>query len=218
MVHRPNVRVFGIGLLITATLFNSRAQSGGSEKQVRADLVRAKELDYHQTIAHEPALTATQRKEFMRLIDKEIRPDLSYLDIHSESQLRELEGKTRVQLTDLNGDGIPEVIFQGYGSEFCGGTGNCNVFIFEKTDHGYRKLLDLPGVQRIAIDPQASEGYRNLFLTTHDSALEQTIFLYRFRSGKYRKAGCYDADWEDPKNPEKIFKTPVIAPCRNGVS
>jgi hypothetical protein len=218
MMHRSNPRLFKLGLFASLTLFHARAQSGGFEKQLRTRLEQAKELDYQQTIARSPALSVAQRKEFMSLMDKEIRPDLTYLDIHSESQLRDLEGKTRVQLADLNGDGVPEVIFQGSGSEFCGGSGNCSFFIFEKSSHGYRKLLDVPGIQRIAIDPKASEGYRDLFLTVHDSAYEQTIFQYRFKSGKYRKANCYQADWEDSNHPERILKTPVIALCPSGVS
>jgi len=51
-------------------------------------------------------------------------PDMKFLGIDSEQQLKDTILDTRVELVDLNGDGIPEVITQGTNKEGCSPRGS----------------------------------------------------------------------------------------------
>jgi hypothetical protein len=42
------------------------------------------------------------------------------------------------------------------------------------------------------IEPVTSFGYHDLLLADHDSASEKSLYLYRFRKGRYRLTACYN--------------------------
>lgn len=101
---------------------------------------------------------------------------------------------TRVRLVDLNGDGVPEVISQASG-DICSPTGNCPFWVFQKTGTRYMLILENGAVQDFTIQPTQTNGYFDLVLGMHGSATEQGLFVYQFRGGRYRRTGCYDANW-----------------------
>jgi hypothetical protein len=50
----------------------------------------------------------------------------------SDLQLRSIALKSAVKLTDLNGDGVPEVLVKVFSDDLCSPTGNCPFLVFKK--------------------------------------------------------------------------------------
>jgi hypothetical protein len=130
---------------------------------------------------------------------------------------RKRAAETSLKVVDLNGDGVPEVICQPRGVGFCSPTGNCPFWVFQKTSLGYKLVLQKGSVQNFTIQPTRTNGYLDLVLGTHGSATEQTLYVYRFRDGRYRRTDCYDADWRYLGKDGEYHdsKEPQITPCHN---
>jgi hypothetical protein len=179
----------------------------------------ANELNHNQTIGTSKELDPTERALLTEALAAQIRPFKVDLDIDSESELLQIAKKTRVMLTDLNNDGIDEILAQV--SDFkagCGATGNCPFWVFQKTSAGLRKVLDtrrqdgVGGIQVITISPNRTNGFNDLVFGTHDSAAERTLLVYRFAQGQYKNSECYKASWIGPNL--STLKNPVIFRCR----
>lgn len=127
----------------------------------------------------------------------------------------ERAAQTRIKVIDLNGDGVPEVIAQPVG-EVCSPTGNCPFWAFQKASTGYILIMEKGAAQDFTIQPSRTNGYFDLVLGMHGSATEQGLYVYQFRDGRYRRTGCYDANWtylgEDGEYHE--LKEPRITRCR----
>ena len=119
---------------------------------------------------------------------------------------------TRVLTTDLNHDGLSEIIAQPVGNEFCSPTGNCPFWVFRKTGSIYKLVLNGLG-QTFTLQPNYTNGFRDIVVAMHGSAFDQELKLYRYRNGRYYRESCYDASWQARDNPEVILKEPRITPC-----
>ena len=196
---------------------------GLTQTHFRWSARKAQELSYDQTIAKSTELTSADRESLLKAIAAQIRPFKKDLEISSEHELRAIAAKTRIKLVDLNGDGTPEVLAQGNNLKAgCGATGNCPFWVFEKTPSGFLKLLDTRnkdgngGIQLFTISESKSNGFNDLVLATHDSASERSLYVYRFRSGKYQQAECYVASWVSTEHGKwRELKNPEIGPCPN---
>jgi len=82
---------------------------------------------------------------------------------------------------------------------FCSPTGNCSLWFFRRTSHGYRLLLDATG-QSFTVQKTAANGLRDLVVDMHSSATDQWLKVYRYQGGRYGLVGCYDADWAPLEN------------------
>lgn len=178
----------------------------------------AQELGSEDRIKELKSLDLVERAALIKAIAKQLRPQMTDLEIHSEKELRNVTADTRVKFIDLNGDGVPEVIAQAWEMKAgCGATGNCPIWVFSKSDNGYKLLLGGDGwtFQIFTVQPTVTNGYHDLVLGFHDSASEKTLEVYRFKNGKYRRDECYDADWApiDAKGWHWL-KNPVITPCK----
>ena len=123
----------------------------------------------------------------------------------------------RIKLVDLNGDHIPEVIARLTGRFWCGATGNCPFRVFRKSSKTYESMLvtkDINSYQGFTVTRQRSGGYFDLVFNRHESATSQTLFVYKFRDGKYQASGCYGADWNVIGDEAAPAKEPRITPCR----
>lgn len=120
--------------------------------------------------------------------------------------------ETRIKFVDLNGDGVAEVIAQPVGYDFCGAVGNCRFWVFQRTDSGYRLILN-GTAQTFTVQRSRTNGYLDLVLALHDSATEQELLEYRFSAGQYRRTTCYNASWTASINSEIRLKAPLITPC-----
>jgi hypothetical protein len=100
-----------------------------------------------------------------------------------------------IKLIDLDGDGIPEVMAQEIGLKAgCGATGNCPVWIFQRSERGYSVLLHSQA-QTFTIQPTKTKRFHDIVLGLHVSATEADLTEYRFEGMAYRKTGCYEAGW-----------------------
>ena len=123
----------------------------------------------------------------------------------------------RIKLLDLNGDHIPEVIVEAFGPPiWCGATGNCRFWVFRKSSKTYESLLvreDFDSYLGFAVMQNHSSGYPDLVFNQHQSAYQQSLFVYKFRNGKYRVSGCYEANWDRGDN-APASKVPIVTKCQ----
>jgi hypothetical protein len=75
-------------------------------------------------------VTKFERESLARVVADQLRPMMDEIDIASEKQFQEATLDTRIEMLDLNGDVIPEVIAQGVPG--CSPTGNCPYWIFQR--------------------------------------------------------------------------------------
>jgi hypothetical protein len=125
--------------------------------------------------------------------------------------------KILLTLVDLNGDHIPEVIAQASGSFWCGASGNCTHWVFRKVNANYEPMLvkgEIGSYQGFTVTQQRSGGYLDLIFNQHESATSQGLVVYKFRDGKYRASGCYEADWNVIGDEAATAIEPRITPCQ----
>jgi hypothetical protein len=158
-------------------------------------------------LASEKHLTSTERNSLLDALTHQYKGE-----IHPEK----LAAETPVELIDLNGDGVAEVVAQAVSGDFCSPTGNCAFWVFEKSASGYKLILQKGAVQFFTIQPTRTNGFIDLVLGMHGSATEQGLYLYRFSKGRYRRAACYLANWTFLDKNEEVheLKEPRITPCR----
>ena len=171
-------------------------------------------LDEKDQIKSTKAFTPEERKAIIEAISVQLRPGRKLGSPASEKKLLNDVENTNVKLVDLNGDGIPEVIAQGSGQEYCSPTGNCDFWVFMRSGNGYNLILEREAVQTFAISSKRTNGFNNLVLGQHGSAFKRDLFVYRFAEGKYRLGPCYTANWERLAGDEwQQVKNPIITPC-----
>jgi hypothetical protein len=120
----------------------------------------------------------------------------------------------RIKLVDLNSDRIPEIIARANGRFWCGASGNCLFLVFRKAGNAYESMLaDMDEYQGFTVTKQRTGGYLDLIFNQHESAYRQALVTYKFRNGKYRASGCYEANW-NREDQAPASKEPVIARCQ----
>src|SRR5260370_12672739 len=76
------------------------------------DWRETQELKVKQSLRN-AKLAGHDRQAIVAAIAAQLRPGMADLEIGSEQQLRKAALDTRIKMTDLNNDGVPEVIAQG---------------------------------------------------------------------------------------------------------
>lgn len=181
---------------------------------------KAHQLDYKKQICNSPDLNSTERAELTSRVANLIRPHRKDLEFGSERELSEIASRTRMELIDLNGDGVPEIVLQAFGvKEGCGATGNCPFWVLQSGPNGYGVLLDtrdkdgIGGAELLTVESTLTNGFKDLVLAAHDSASEKSLLVYRFEQGRYRETACYDAEWASWAGENlRQLKLPVITP------
>jgi hypothetical protein len=156
-----------------------------------------------------------EREALAAAITEKLKSDKEDFDLDTEENLREAVMKTRVKMIDLDGDGVPEVVAQGFAG--CSATGNCPFWIFRKVGKHYEPLLETYG-QTFTIQKHSTRGYKDIVVSVHGSATQSDLTDYRYSNGEYVAAGCYDAEWEVLEGNEvRELKVPRITPtsCSN---
>jgi hypothetical protein len=98
------------------------------------------------------------------------------------------------QLVDLNGDGKKELVVRGKNGFLCGVTGNCSTWIYEKVGNKYKKLLDTGG-EILKVKKGSANGYKNIFVSVHDSCCSSYLYTYKFNGKKYKEVNCLFEDY-----------------------
>lgn len=125
---------------------------------------------------------------------------------------RELALDTAIDSIDLNDDGTGEVIARSLGRFLCSPTGNCPLWVFQKSGSGYRLLLEGFG-QRFTIEISTFNHYNDIVISTHGSATSGDLDLYRYEKGGYQYAACYNYNWTSPEDLDKVLDEPILISC-----
>ena len=163
--------------------------------------------DWHQTqsVFSAPSLkdakiAASERATLASAIKDQIGPpDPHDPEMASEVQVEQAVLNASIKMISLSQDAKepPAVVAQV--QHFCSPTGNCSLWFFRRTSHGYRLLLDATG-QSFTVQKTAANGLRDLVVDMHSSATDQWLKVYRYQGGRYGLVGCYDADWAPLEN------------------
>lgn len=92
-----------------------------------------------------------------------------------------------VEERDLNRDGRPEYLIAFQGA--CGGAQNGPIFVYGRLARGYVQLLSDTG-QDFTAKRTSTNGYADLQVGAHSSAVERELTVYKFSRGKYRISEC----------------------------
>jgi len=173
--------------------------------------------EYAEQTLRQAKVTNAERAAIAKAIASQVGPytsDMQFLGIDSEQQLKDAILDTRVELVDLNGDGIREVVAQGTYKEGCSPTGNCPFWIFQKSGRKYRLLASFDGIQTFQIQRTRSNGFRDIVVEQHGSATERTLRLLQYSRGSYHGVGCYYANWTVLEGDTvRELKEPLLTPC-----
>lgn len=205
---RPCQNIFaivGIGALLIAH------QTVSNPDGFHWDWRDSQELKADQSLRN-AKLPEQSRNAIARAIADQIRPAMADLEIKSETELRKTVLDTRITLIDLNNDGTPEVFAQGMVG--CGATGNCPLWVLQKSKRGYEVLLE-GSAQTFTAQGSTTNGFRDIVLSTHGSYSSGGLTNYHFQNGVYKDVGCYIYEWTVLEG-EKVreLKEPRITPCR----
>ena len=168
------------------------------------------ELTANQSLRN-ARLAEQRRNALAEAIAEQLRPMMADAGIESESELQEAALDTRIKMTDLNDDGVAEVV--GQGMVGCGATGNCPFWVWRKVKQGYELLLE-GQAQTFTIQKSSSNGFHDIVLSRHGSYSSGDLTLYQYKEGSYHDVACYGYEWTVLEG-EKVreLKEPRITPC-----
>ena len=120
----------------------------------------------------------------------------------------------RVERVDFNHDGEPEIVVRGSGRYFCSPTGNCDFWIYRRTESGYEPLLLTGNVSQFYFYGTFSNGYRDIVTAMHGSAGDSDLSVYRFDGTQYRLVRCMSRSYSYIDRQGRFRETdrPIIRP------
>lgn len=112
----------------------------------------------------------------------------------STSENADCTNRIEVQKADLNGDGIKEFIVWGR-YNFCGGTGNCLIWIYENKKGKFKRLLQYSAYydgksKWFEIQKAKTKGFKNLLVKGHYTGYETTHNYFKFNGSRYVESKC----------------------------
>src|ERR1700754_655902 len=129
---------------------------------------------------------------------KEVRAKLFKQILADDADLRECIGQQEggaaaaqenmmIEEYDLNRDGVKEYEVQLSGICSCGTT-NCAIYLYRSTRQGFEGIIDSASGIDLQLLETSSNGYRDLQINAHDSAVTKALTLYKFDGKQYREA------------------------------
>jgi len=124
-------------------------------------------------------LTAAERKQIIEQVET------TSFDA-PDSWLSELRVR-RVSLGESDG-----LVIRGT-QLLCGGTGNCETWVFRRSGDEWLNMFDhqAPIVSAFGFDQEIS-GIKNFIVSANSSADKESRILYKFDGKFYRESECYD--------------------------
>lgn len=110
----------------------------------------------------------------------------------------------------LNRNRTPDILVQGAYPCTCG-VQNCTYWIYRKSANGYELLLTIDSAINVVPKNIFTNGYRDINIEAHFSALETYISTYKFDGQKYQSKGCVIRSYLD-KNGRQL-KRPIFKKC-----
>jgi uncharacterized protein YecT (DUF1311 family) len=174
------------------------ASSNGTPSAAASNLPRninwLKDLSDNETFLA-AKLSAAERKEIIDQVEK------TSFDVPDswESELR----VRRVSLGEAEG-----LILRGT-KLLCGGTGNCETWVFRRSQGNWFNLFaqEAPVVSGVAFEQEATGGIKNLLVSANSSAARESRVLFRFDGKFYRQSECFDISLNG-STPEGVEKVP----------
>ena len=135
--------------------------------------------------------TSCKNKLFLKIYDEFIKSKETDEEILNYIETTNCEDVFRVEkIVDLNNDGEKEIIVRGIeGSWMCGGTGNCDEWIFEKTGKDYRQIFYASALS-LTVKKVKTRHYNDILTKYHFSAGETYETTYKFNGKKYVESSC----------------------------
>ncbi len=120
-------------------------------------------------------------------------------------------GMFEYKAVDLNRDGQMEIMLRGKTVSFCGGVGNCMMWIFERKGGRYRTLLattDYVDASEMGsqIRKTRTNGYADLLLKGHIDAGNTHHVYFNFDGKKYRQGKCLVDAYVPGSSPDPKWK------------
>lgn len=136
------------------------------------------------------ATSPAQKKTEKNRLPPKIEAALKVIHESEEHGLN--EPGLRVEEFDLNGDGRLEY----FAEDFCSPTGNCGFWILEERKGSAHELLATDLVQVVCVRYTKSNGYRDIQLSSHGSAFDSEVRVFRFDGRKYEESERFDVRHE----------------------
>jgi len=195
--------------LYSLNVVSQTKQDGPQDTRFHWDSHAWQELSWKDWLERARIRTA-DRGKIADVITEILKTKSQDYDLDTNEKLNEAVSRTRVKEIDLDGDGVPEIVAQGYVG--CSATGNCPLWIFQRIGKSYSPLLETEG-QTFTIQKHSTNGYRDIVVSFHGSATQSGLTDYRYSEGQYVAAGCYNAEWEVLEGDKVVeLKVPRITP------
>ena len=140
-------------------------------------------------------LTTAEEKQIIDQVEK-TSFDVSD-DWESELRIR------RISLGETEG-----VVIRGM-RLLCGGTGNCETWVFRRDQGNWVNLFEqeAPIVSGFGFDQETTNGVKNFLVSANTSATKESRILFKFDGKFYRQSECYQASLNVTAR-ERIQKVP----------
>jgi hypothetical protein len=174
------------------------------------DWRNSQELTGKQALRRAP-VTKAERAAMVTVIAERLR---AYMDnAASEQDLANIALDVRVKMVDLNGDGVPEVIIQGPPAA-CSPTGNCPIWVLQKTGGNYRVILQADTIQSFTVERNRTNGFNDIVVASHGSATDGGLTVFRYQNAEFHAAGWYEYSWAPSESAQRRkLEAPRVTPC-----
>lgn len=140
-------------------------------------------------------LTAAEQKQIIDQVEQ------TSFDIPGDWQL-----ELRVRRVSLGG--AEGLVVRGT-RLLCGGTGNCQTWVFRLLQGAWFNLFEreAPIVSGFGFEQGTNLSIQNLLVSSNNSARKERRILFKFDGKYYRQSDCYDVLFNAPGS-EKVVKVP----------
>lgn len=157
------------------------------------------------------ASLSARQKPVERPVPRELAQVMVKLGLLESEEAEDFHA-TPIQLAD-NAQTV--ILWPTPGSGWCGATGSCQVFIFQKMGNSYRSLLTdpIPVVKRVHVLNSFTNGYHDIQMDSEGGGISWELVVYRFDGKKYRLDRCFFKSFavhEDANGEIKTSSRPTI--------
>jgi hypothetical protein len=163
---------------------------------------------------------STKTKVSPDLASQLVRQMVRLLEIHTEEQAKTIQQANNrpggaaslfcARPVDLDRDGQLDLLISQADVEgaLCS-SHNCPVWVYRRTSNGYKQLLqDFGGyITPIQALDSSTNGYRDIRIQQHSSAIEHEITIYKFNGKQYKAQECITETYVEVKPGQGDFRS-----------
>lgn len=144
--------------------------------------------------AERKLITPTCSDKKILPIWNELKKDSEFIDrMETYDETADCTNRIEIDEIDLNGDSRKEYVVWGR-YNFCGGTGNCSLWVLEKRRGKLRMILSSGGYygesKWFEVKKRSTNGFRDLLIKGHFTAAETHYGRYKYNGRKYVESDC----------------------------